>query len=271
MRNRLGNALAFAFLAACGGSQTEWVPPTAWAVEPAALAVFRATNDATRAALLTPEELGHLMDRAHLLVDEGGYAEAADLFDVIARGLPNWYAYRAGYIQALWRGRGDIEGALVQAERCLELVPDSLDCLALQGILLAEAGDVEHAITTLLAVVDEPAVSDEVLRLRLGTLLLRNDRSDDAVRVLTPLAEDDRLSVLDRLAFARAAELAGDHPAAEESYRWVHAHHIDEVRGAAFLRDYLRRTERVREADRLQREIEAEIERRNPERRMRRL
>jgi tetratricopeptide (TPR) repeat protein len=270
-RNRLGKALLIALLGGCGGAQAEWVPPTEWALEPAMLTVFRATNDATRAALLTPQELGALMDRAHMLVDQGAYTEAADIFDVISRGLPNWYAYRAGYIQALWRGRGDIDGGLAQSDRCLELDPDNLDCIALRGILLAEAGDVEDAISILLTVVDEPSVSDEVLRLRLGILLLRNDRSGDALRVLSPLASADRLSVLDRIAYARAAEETGELELAEESYQWVRDHHLDEVRGAAFLRDFLRRTNRGREADLIDREIQAEIERRSPNRPMRRL
>ncbi len=264
--------MAFLGLAlGCGGSQVEWSPPTDWALEPATHAVFRATNDATRAALLTPEELGDLMDRAHLLVDGAEYAAAADLFDIISRGLPNWYAYRAAYIQALWRGRGDVAGGLVQADRCLELDPDNLDCIALRGIMLAELGDLQPAMDTLLRVVDEPSVSDETLRLRLGTLLLRNEREGDGVRVLSPLAEANQLSVLDRLAYARAAEGVGELAAAEQSYRWVHLNHIDEVRGAAFLRDFLRRTDRGREAERIQREIDTEVERRNPERSMRRL
>lgn len=266
---QLLSALVALCATACSGPQ--WAPPTDWAVDPARQAVFRATNDATRASRLSPDDLGLMMDEAYRLLDDGRFEDAAELFDVIGRGLPNWYAYRAGYIQALWRGRGDIDGALAQSERCLELDPDHLDCLALRGILLAERGEVADAITTLLLVVDEPAVSDDVLRLRLGKLLLANDRTDEGVSVLRPLAERDELDVLDRLAFARAAESVGASVLAEDSYRWVQDNHIDWVRGAAFLRDFLSREGRQREAERLQREIDRELERRLPRREMRRL
>lgn len=256
-------------VSACAGPQ--WVPPADWAIDPARTAVFRASNDATRAARLTPGDLGAMMDVAHDLLDAGRYEEAADVFDVIARGLPNWYSYRAGHIQALWRGRGDIDGALVHSARCLELDPDHLDCLALQGILLAENGAETDAIPVLLQVVDEPTVTDDALRLRLGKLLLRNGRVVEGVTVLAPLAERDELDVLDRLSFARAAESAGALEAAEDSYRWVQNNHIDWVRGAAFFRDFLSRQGREDEARRVQREIDHELERRLPRRNMRRL
>ena len=272
--SRLGRFAGLALLAlcaACGGAREQWAPPADWAIDPASIRVFRASNDATRAARLSPDELGALMNRAHVLIDDGEFAQAAELFDVIARGLPNWYAYRPAYIQALWRGRGDLEGALAQADRCLVLDPESLDCFALRGILLAESGEEGDAIEILLEIVDEPSVSDEVLRLRLGKMLLRNERVAEAVDVLRPLAQQDLLSVLDRLAFARAAESVGAVEDAASAYEWVRHHHIDWVRGAAFLRDFLTRQGRTREADRLQREMDREIERRNPSRPMRRL
>jgi hypothetical protein len=88
---------------------------------------------------------------------------------------------------------------------------------------------------------------------------------------MSPLAESDSLSVLDRLAFARAAETIAAFELAEASYMWVRDNHFDWVRGAAFLRDFLSRQGRARDAERLQLEIDREVARRNPQRSMRRL
>lgn len=257
-----------ATLFACGARQEPWTPPPDDAFEAATRTVFRSVNSAEREADFGREEVEAMLAEASELMGQGAYAAAADIYDVVARALPNWYAYRPSYATALWRGRGDQAGALDQLERCLELSPTNLECRRVRGLVLLDRGERGAAIDDL-AQVAALRVGDPDVAEPLGRLLLDAGRADDANDVLGPAFDTTPRRLSLALLYARSLEAAARINEARALFEHVRDLHRDPVRGGTYLMHFLERHGPARDAARVRREVEREIERRIPDRNLR--
>ncbi len=225
-------------------------------------------NSAEREADFDDDEIAAMMEEAYALLEGGRRAQAADVFELIERARPTHYSFRPGHAEALWLGRDDTAGALATVETCLALNDDSIGCVIWRARIRAATGDVEGSNADFVRSLEYRPV-DVDIREQYARSLVEQGALEEALRVMDDALrlESQRFSV--RLLRARTLESMGSVDLARLAFEDVRLSHRDAIQGATYLLHFLERHGMTQRARTVRREIEREIDRRTPDRRLR--
>ncbi len=253
---RLAVGLILAGVVSCGGPQEVLPDPAILnAADVASGYMAWAVNAAERDVFPSDEELRLRSQLTTRLIAEGDYAAAQRHLDVLILARPTWWSNHLALARLRYYGANRIDLALEHTAQCLEIAPNMVPCLILQGQLLRDDGQNEAALTAysraLEFVPGSPDIWEPMTRIHLAM-----GETDEARSLLTLTIEARPDDISLRLLGAMIEERAGDLHAAEEYYLWISERHSDRQMGLGYLMRFYARTGQAEAAARVQEEIE---------------
>ncbi len=176
-----------------------------------------AERELLSAATATPPDLSALMQLGHFYLQQRRPAEAVRRFEEAAQLRPTAPEPLAGLVDA-YVALGQAEPAVAAGERLLRVQGETAGAHHVFGVINEKVGRPEEALAAYARALDKEPYHLMAARAR-ASLLQRQARREEAVRLLEDTARARPKSALPLLDLARLHERAGNIPAAVEGYR----------------------------------------------------